>query len=443
MEPRNTLSELYILSGYGLAAGYGFVEVEAGTPARNHLAQLDGAARTKGLLVTPATAGPLPASGASPNLLHPPGMSLLAAALHRLTGLAADIPMEIFGALLDSLAAMLFAWLVTALFTAKLGRSLGYLYGLFPPLAFSATIGLAPEGLTGFFVAASLCCVVRGARDASPRAWAWYALSGVVTGVGCYLRPDYLFMSIFLVPAVAILGHNWRRALAAMLLAQVTALCLLAPWALRNHELTGRWIFTSTAIGCTLIAGIGEFHNPWNYGYADEDTIAFTARAGIHGQSTSEADVYCRKIYWQNLQEHPDAIALAAVRRLPIAFLAPHSLGVVNRFKTKTFTQQAAAGKDRYQAILADPLYVLGAYADRLLMVLFSIACLFGLGLMYKHEKLHRRELFLLLSAHLYSIAAHAVIHVEPRYLLPSFFVYLLGLAWWWNSRKSPAVKVT
>ena len=62
---------------------------------------------SQGTRITPETVKDIPHDDLRPEMLHPPGTSLIIAALHYVLGTKAYLSFEIFGALLDTLAACL------------------------------------------------------------------------------------------------------------------------------------------------------------------------------------------------------------------------------------------------------------------------------------------------------------------------------------------------
>ena len=76
----------------------------------------------------------------------------------------------------------------------------------------------------------------------------------------------------------------------AMAIIQSIVFILLTPWAYRNHEICGRWIFTSTATGWTLVGGLGyttihgELKGRTNIGSSkqkNKESLRLAVRRGI------------------------------------------------------------------------------------------------------------------------------------------------------------------
>jgi 4-amino-4-deoxy-L-arabinose transferase-like glycosyltransferase len=417
----------YLRDGYAMAAGYGYIEGDGS--AGEHLWGLYERVKSGNMRVTPEVAGALPREGARPVTLHPPGMALLVAWINLVLGIRADVPIQLLGLVLDCLAAGLLYRLVSTSLSERVGYLAGLLYAMFPPLAF-ASISKMPDGFLSLFVLATLACFLQTLRIRGRRVVGWCVISGLALGLGCYLRPDYLYLPVFLGLGLWVCTRRLIRAVGTALLVQVVALAVLLPWAYRNHSLCGRWIFTSTALGGVLINGLGSFHNPWGFGYTDEDRTQEAAAQGIPSSWTPEADLYFRSLFWQSIKAQPRAYALSILRRLPLVLAPPYDCGYANPWKTQSFTEHRKVDMDRYEVLGTRPLYVLAAYWDRLLMGAVSLLSLAGVMALFIGEWRRAGLVLLLLCPHVYSIVAHLPVFVTPRFILPSMFCWLIGLAY-------------
>jgi len=426
--PSHGMSGTDFTAGYAMAAGYGYVTGPPSVAVRlvdNYHRVSEGT-----LVLTPGTAEPLPRSVFVPQTIHPPGLALLVAGLHRLLGTSVSLPVEILGAVLDSVAAVLLWWLTGPVLGPRVALAAGLCHALFPPFGYWSTVAKSSDGLLGFFILASFACGVRAMRAAGRAEVGWTIVAGLVLGIGCYVRPDYLLMPSVVGLAVGVRTGRWWKAWSGLLLAQCVTVLILVPWAWRNHLETGRWIFTSTSVGATLVSGLGEYNNPWGIGGDDLDREREALAAGYWDPFLPQADVYFRRVFWQKVNERPVAYVLTVLRRLPLTLATPYTWGFDNPWKSETFTQARQSGLDRYQVVVKRPWYVLRAYWDRLVMAMLTLSCTLGVVVMLVRERQRRSDILLLLSPHFYSIGAHLLTHLEPRYLLPSMSVWLVGLAY-------------
>ena len=440
--PENTMSSLYFCEGYGICAGYGYVsegwKENPFKTLRELKARVEG-----GLHVTPETAPKVDDRQYFAEMAHPPGMALLIAAIHWATGASATLYFEIMGMLLDTAAACLFFWMVWEFFSKRVAFTAGLVYALYPPLAFSSTLHRLPEGIMSIFIVASLVFVLRSSRSPGGKAAWWWILAGTMIGMSAYLRPDYFFVPVAYGFGLLLYTRRfWRSAFAAAVM-QAVVITLLLPWAYRNHQLCGRWIFTSTSVGWTLIGGLGEYHNPWGFVGIDEYIAQQAYKQGFYAPESPEADLYFRSLFWESIRGKPWGYVTSIIKRLPMAILAPQATGFANPYKTVHFRDSLEQGQDRYQVVLSKPFYIIKAYWEYLLMAAISVASLVCSLVMLIVERRRFGLVFLLLSPHLYAIGVHVLTHYEPRFVLPSMFSFLLGLAYvlsrGWRDRETPS----
>lgn len=424
-EPPTGLSDFYFRQGYGLAAGLGYVTGD--DDANVFLKDLQERVSARDLIATPETVR-FDGTGMYPTAVHPPGMAILVAGFHRLMGIPSDLPIQVFGAVLDSVAAGLVFWIGCTVASPAVGLVAGILYAVFLPQAWAATGAQMPDGLIGPFIVAMLAAYLKAVHSAGPRAYAWYLIAGLALGLGSYMRPDYLLAPIAMFPFVWRYLRRLKQAAAGSALVLIVALATLSPWAYRNHVVFGQWIFTAVGAGPILITSLAEFSNPWGFGPTDDDRQQEAVTWGLRSAWMPEAVPHFQRLWWEAVRSHPAAFVLTMVKRAPIALAPPHQFGFENPLKTRTFTDLRATGQDRYQVLLNDPLYVLGAYWDTLLMAAFSGLALLASVWWLIVERRRAALVLLVLSPHIYSIAVHMIVHLEPRYLLPSMFVLLVGL---------------
>ncbi len=285
---QSRLSASYFRQGYAIAAGYGYIG--SGQLSYEYLARLEELIESEGIRITPERAPPLPDEGITLTTLHPPGMSLLIAGVHRLWGGRVDVPLQCIGIVADSFAAVLVCWVVCALFSRRVGFFSGLLYAGFPPLAFASALSRSPVGLLALFVVGSLACVIRAAHCTGWKWLSWVGLCGFIIGVGSYLRPDYALLPPFMFLGLWAYTRRFSRSVAGAVIAQAVVYAMLFPWALRNYNYSERWIFTSTSVGPTLITGLGEFDNSWGFGHTDQARRVQAAEQGFESPWSPEAD---------------------------------------------------------------------------------------------------------------------------------------------------------
>ena len=150
--------------------------------------------------------------------------------------------------LLDTAAACILFWMVATFFSHRVALRRACYMRYIPLLAYACTLGRSPEGILSVFIVASLACVLQSTRSSGKKAALWWILAGVMVGIGCLLEARlsssacgvWILLLALYPPFLAIDAGSDHRC------RQSYSYCLM-PWAYRNHELCGRWIFTSTA----------------------------------------------------------------------------------------------------------------------------------------------------------------------------------------------------
>ena len=369
-----------------------------------------------------------------PEMLHPPGFPILVAMFNMISEGISVASIQLLGALLDSFTAVMVAWIAARFIAHRAGIAAGLCYALWPSAIWGSSGSRTPEGLMAFFIVGALICIIQSEESHSWRVWCWATGAGIAVGIASYLRPDYLLLPLAFAPGLWVWRRKLGHAIAVSLFAQVFALIILFPWAARNHDICGRWIFTSTSVGATLIGGLSEFNNIWGFGPFDEDRYRDAAAKGISSPWSPEADVYFRGVFRKAVSEHPGDYLLTIIRRVPLAIAAPQSFGFDNPWKTQTFTElRKNEGKDKLQVLWERPLFLLQAYGDVLLVAGLNFFGFLACVCMLIIERSRRGLICFLLLPHIYGIGSHLLTHLEARYLLPSTFVLAIGMGWGLN----------
>jgi 4-amino-4-deoxy-L-arabinose transferase-like glycosyltransferase len=427
-EPQSGMSQYYFRQGYGLAAGYGLVSWQG--EGGDQLKHLYALVESGHLAASPSTAPPLNGKDVHFDTFHPPGMAILVAALHRVLGTPADLPVEILGVLFDAIAAVLLCWLVGRAIAPDVGYATGLLYAFFPPAAHAAS-SRTPEGFIALFVIAAVASFWLACAPGKGRWWRWSALAGLMLGVASYFRPDYLWLPMALAVGAWAITREFWPSLKAALLVQCICFVVLLPWASRNHGLTGRWLFTGSVVGPTLITGLAEFHNPWGYGVSDMDRQAQARAAGLESWTSSAADVYFRQLFFRSIEEKPYGYLMAVAKRVPFAVAPPLDIGLENPYRKSSFAERRQAnGSDRYAAVRKAPFRILLAYGDMLAMAGVTFLALVAWAYLAWRERRQWGLCLFLFMPHFYAVSTHLLTHFEPRFLSPSIGFLLIGLGY-------------
>jgi len=254
-----------------------------------------------------------------------------------------------------------------------------------------------------------------------PGHWTWRraALAGAVTGVALWQRSLLLFGGLGLWAVAIVLARGARvRETARAVLWIVVAVALVVPWFVRNHQLIGRWVYTSDFAHVLWLG-----NNPHSNGtYTDARgirVIDHMDRAIFYGRvvgksETEQMDVFLELVKaW--VREHPGrAAALVARKALAFVWFAPNIGAEYTRRET-------AAYMAWYVVLLA--LGMAGAWH------------VWRLG-----DGARRRRLALVAGTMLGIIALHAIVAINMKHRVPLEIV-LSGCAGFYVARVLRAVR--
>ncbi len=224
----------------------------------------------------------------------------------------------------------------------------------------------------------------------------WALLTGMFIALGTYMRPSWLPVAVLCAVGILLYGRFGRKAVAASALVLATAYLALLPWAARNYQITGHWVFTTLWSGPSLYDGL----HPKATGQSD---MAFFDRENLLAKM-SEFEVNLH--YWEAGMDYAKAHPARAME-----------LGLVKLWRFwKPWPSAAEAG----------------GWASKLVFAAFSLSlfagALFG-GWLYRRNLV---VLALTLGPVLFFSALHAVFVGSVRYRLPAEYpMAVLAAAGW------------
>lgn len=421
--PEDSMAVMYLRSSYLMAAGLGYAQTIPGSPAYRDIERIRERADQQP--VTPAMVDDISPDGLYPEMLHPPGWSILAYSIHRLTGLPVPVPMQVVGTVVDvASCALLYALVVMVLGSHGVALVASLLYALFPPFAYSVA-SLSPVVFTTFFVIAATIFFLLGVKAEGRRRYLFYGLCGLVMGVGSYFRPDYLLLGPFLIAGLWIHRRRFWRPVAVGAFILMVTLATLWPWAYRNYRHSGQWVFTSSSVGATLVTGLGTFPNPWGFGSSDLDRTEEAAAQGISTPFGLEADRYFRRVFVDAVKEHPGAYARILLQRSWQPVATPYNWGLTLPSRATSFSEIRREGR-----LVESIGYLVRAFWPAAVSAgIAFLSLIASLFMVLREWKRHPLVLFLILVP-LYAALSHIFTHMAPYFLLPGFFAQLVGLAY-------------
>lgn len=349
------------------------------------------------------------------DVLQPIGEAVVLAGLWKVTGSERWLPYQLLMVALGALMTLVVFYIALSLFGRRRAAYLAAaLYAVFPPLAWLSTI----PHLDAWAVDLTLvitALLVRAREVEKPMRW--LVAVGVAVGLGTYFRPGVLLIAPFV--ALALLpGSDWRRALRFAAIPTLVAAILLVPWTIRNENVYHRFIPTRIGIGQNLWEGLGELPN--NFGARLSDAGTFQQVHAVRPDlvyGTPAYDSFLESWAIRAIRNHPgfyiklmgkrfiDSTALLRNTEWVGAALSPaqSGLGLISYIRQRP---------TNFLAFLLEPL-------------LFAAAIV---TILATRRRFGRSHLFLI-AVVVATLFPYLFLHVEPRYILPASFAYLVWTA--------------
>jgi dolichyl-phosphate-mannose-protein mannosyltransferase len=198
-------------------------------------------------------------------IIHPPGYSILIAAIFAVWG-ESDRPLRLAQIVLDALSAVMIFLIAAALFKFALATIAAVLVALSPHLAYHS-IWISPDNLPVLPILVAVYLLIKASER--PRLVTVLA-AGAMIGLSCWLRANGLMLAAFMAVAVALLSDKSRRVWYAAALVGATVL-VVSPITIRNWVLFHHFIPISIAGGENLIVGIADFDKEGRFGMPTSD----------------------------------------------------------------------------------------------------------------------------------------------------------------------------
>ena len=242
------------------------------------------------------------------NLGHPPGYSILIAAVQSVFG-SSDSAVQFVQIASDALAAVMIFLIVAELLPLSAGMIAGLLAALAPQFTWNSVL-LLPDSNSVLPILLAIYLIARSPKN--PRLLT-FLVAGALIGISCWLRANAMLLSLFVALAVPLLvsptnfslsssrdndklkfvGRRWRFGLAVI----CGTLLIVVPLTLRNAIVFHRFIPLSLGAGQTLLEGIADYDHEGRFGIPQTDM-------GIMKQ---EAEIYQRPDYYGTLFK-PDGV---------------------------------------------------------------------------------------------------------------------------------------
>ena len=188
-------------------------------------------------------------------VLRTPGFPLLLAVSIKVFGksvFAASIVMAVVGT-----GCCWLTWLLARRVTSEAVANVALLIVAVSPLQIGSNVQILSETLFSFGLLACLIPLAKVVHEPTEHSPRNCFIAGMLTGLTTLVRPGWIlwpwFSSLIL---VAWSRQTWKRRILDVSLIFAGCYLALLPWALRNHNVTGHWIFTSLWSGPSLYDGL-------------------------------------------------------------------------------------------------------------------------------------------------------------------------------------------
>ena len=188
-------------------------------------------------------------------VLRTPGFPLLLAASITVFGksiLAASLVMAVVGTGCCGLT-----WLLARRVATDSVANVALLLVAISPLQIGSNVQILSETLFSFGLLACLLSLTKLVRTGDSFTAGNSFVAGLLTGLTTLVRPGWILWPWLSSLLIVVWSHQaWRRRILYATLIFAGCYLTLLPWAWRNHNVTGHWIFTSLWSGPSLYDGL-------------------------------------------------------------------------------------------------------------------------------------------------------------------------------------------
>jgi 4-amino-4-deoxy-L-arabinose transferase-like glycosyltransferase len=350
-----------------------------------------------------------------PDILEPVGEAVVLAGIWKVTGSERWLPLQLLTVVLDALvAAVVFAIGMELFGRSRTAYLAAFMYAVFVPIAWLATIPHLDIWAVDFTAVITLLLLKARTAELPPR---WLAAAGVAIGLGSYFRPGVLLIAPLL--ALATLSRSsWRQALRLGAIPTLVAVLLLVPWTIRNAEVFHRFIPLRSGTGQNLWEGLGELHN--DFGAQLNDAATQTQVHAVRPDlvyGTPAYDDFLLSWATRAIKNHPGFYAKLVGWRF------------VSSTALLRNTDWAGSILTPAQTGLGLASYIRHRFKDLLVLMLEPLLFLASAATVIVTRRRFARSHLIAGAIIVATLLPYLFLHVEPRYLLPASFAYLLWTA--------------
>lgn len=326
------------------------------------------------------------------------------------------LPIVIFQVVVSTATVWLAMILARRWFGTRVGIVTGFLFAIWPSQVQFVTV-LASEAYFSFFLVSACLVWFVGRQQWTVRAVA----TGVLLGLGCYMRPTGLLLPFLFGGLEVVRGSNLRQTIAGTIIMGTIVVAIAAPWMVRNERAFGRPTGLTSNFGLNFWQG----NNPETRG----EYMRVPAEMRALGLNEAQLSDHLMKIAVQYCRDEPVKFATRTVSK----FLRQHSRETIG-------VGWNAKGLGQRISPFAVNLLKAQSLAYWIIMLSLSMGGIVLLGSRYGILHLLTHPALVIWG---YFATTHAVILIQDRYSFQSIpfiamFASLTLVAAW--DRYKPAV---
>jgi hypothetical protein len=193
---------------------------------------------------------------------------------------------RVLSAVLGTVAVGLAGWWATQLFDARGGRIAGWITAVYPGGVALGAFVLSEAGFCPLMLAHLAFWGLAWRAASSARVAAWSIAGGAAAAAATMMRPSWLLFTPLALAAGLALAGNRRRQLAIGAVMGAALIAGMAPWWIRNAQVTGHFVPTTLVVGASLYDGL----HPGATGASDMSFVA-EHTALEHAQDEQATDI--------------------------------------------------------------------------------------------------------------------------------------------------------
>ncbi len=237
--------------------------------------------------------------------------------VHRMPGFPAvlALSMKIFGesrfaarcllAVIGTAACASVYWLGRQLFDERVALIACGLTAISPVMT-GLSVMFWSETLFALTLTLSLCCAAHWlpAECREPKAdsrypFLWSLLTGISIAIATYVRPSWMLAGPLLAVLIVLFKKPRGKACLESTVMLLGLFGALLPWAWRNHEVSGHWVFTTLWSGPSLYDGLNPDAN-------GDSNMQFFERDNLMAKMSEwDVDQHYKQAAWQYARQHP------------------------------------------------------------------------------------------------------------------------------------------